>query len=64
MFRVYFSTESSARLARYIIQYREYYENLYKDSGIWSEDQIIEGYISESKERKNEIMKFVTSRLS
>ncbi|OIP53056.1 hypothetical protein AUK10_02925 [Candidatus Gracilibacteria bacterium CG2_30_37_12] len=64
MFKVYFSTESSAHLAHYIIQYREYYENLYRDSGIWSEDQIIDGYIAESKQRKNEIMKLITTRLS
>ncbi|MDD5197242.1 MAG: hypothetical protein PHN60_00055 [Candidatus Gracilibacteria bacterium] len=64
MFKVYFSRESSARLARYIIQYREYYENLYRDSGIWSEDQIIDGYIAESKQRKNEIITLITTRLS
>lgn len=64
MFKVYFSRESSECLARYIIQYREYYESLYKDSGIWSEDQIIGGYVSESRQRKNEIMALITGRLS
>jgi hypothetical protein len=55
MFKVYFSLESSACLARYIIQYREYYENLYKDSGIWSEDQILMGIFPNQNREKTRL---------
>jgi hypothetical protein len=44
MYKVLFDREALSSVDSYIIQYTRYYEELYSDSGIWSEEQIIEQY--------------------
>ncbi len=43
--------------------YRSYFENLFQDSWIWSENQIISSYIAESKNRKHEVLKLIEEAL-
>ena len=55
MYKVYFKNETSKYILSYFENYRRYYENLFEDSWIWSEDQIIKWYIDESLNRHNEL---------
>lgn len=55
MYNIIITDAASASIRKYSERYREYYEELYRDSGIWVEDQIIEGYIHESLSREDEI---------
>jgi hypothetical protein len=64
MYKVFYDDWVMKYLSSYFNLYREYYENLYEDSWIWSEDMIIEWYINESKQRKNEIIDLLDSCLS
>ncbi len=61
MHKVLFKLNVFEYLSWYFRIYREYYENLYKDSWIWSENKIIDWYIQESIQRKKEIIK-ITSK--
>ncbi len=56
MYKVIFESESTINIDKYIRQYTSYYEDLYCDSGIWSENQIIESYRSEWYDRYDEII--------
>jgi len=55
MYKVFFGKETSQYILNYFENYRKYYENLYEDSWIWSENQIIKSYIDESLNRHNEL---------
>jgi hypothetical protein len=48
----------------YTIQYREYYEDLYSDTGIYGERQIIENYLQSAIDRQAEIYDLIEQRLS
>ncbi len=50
-------------LEKYMIRYREYYHELYSDTGIWSEEQIKNSYTQEAKNRKQEIRSLIEQRL-
>ncbi|MDD3793304.1 MAG: hypothetical protein PHI37_00630 [Candidatus Gracilibacteria bacterium] len=63
MYKVTFKPDVYDYLLKYFNKYREYYENLYEDSGIWSENQIIDGYIEESKNRNIEILDLIEETL-
>jgi hypothetical protein len=47
----------------YFENYRRYYENLFEDIWIWSENQIIDLYIEESLNRHNELKSLITNTL-
>lgn len=64
MYNIFFSENVQARVSEYSRQYRTYYEALYLDSGIWAEEQIIDGYIRESLQRESEIYSTIAERLS
>ena len=64
MYKVYINDTVFEYLSLYIIKYREYYEELYKDSWVWSELQIIDWYINESKQRKTEIIELLKNNFS
>jgi hypothetical protein len=64
MHNIVLSTQAIDAIATYITSYRTYYSDLYRDSGIWWEDIIIENYFQESLSRKAEILKFLERRLS
>jgi hypothetical protein len=63
MYKVFFSKESSEYILNYFDKYREYYENLYEDSWIWSENQIIKSYIDESLNRHNNLKDLIIKSL-
>lgn len=56
MFKVEFSQDAISQIDRYISLYRESFQGLYSDTGIWSEEVIIQAYIQESKNRRNEMI--------
>jgi hypothetical protein len=53
-----------ASVEKYIRQYRTYFEELYSDTGIFGEKQIVERYIQESYDRREEIFSRIEERLS
>jgi len=63
MYKVTFKPDVYDYLLKYFNKYREYYENLYEDSWIWSENQIIDWYIKESKNRNIEILDLIEETL-
>lgn len=63
MYKVLFSRETFEYISDYFEKYREYYEKLYEDSWIWSEKQIVDSYIKESSNRKEEIIGIITTYL-
>lgn len=63
MYRVLLTNKSISYLWNYFDLYRRYYEELYQDSWIWSENQIINSYIDESKNRKMEVLKLIKETL-
>ena len=64
MYKVLFKLTVLDYLSLYFTLYRKYYEDLYRDSWLWSENQIIEWYINESTQRKQEIINLIEKRLS
>lgn len=63
MYKVFFKDEVSKYILNYFENYRKYYEDLFEDSWIWSEDQIIKWYIDESLNRHNELKSMIIDTL-
>ncbi len=63
MYKVEFTKNALKYLEIYFRRYREYYQNLYEDSGLWNEQQIISWYNKEAKNRMQEIIDLVDSRM-
>ncbi len=51
-------------IEQYIRQYRIYYQDLYSDTGIWGENQIIDNYIRESIDREEELYTYIEQIVS
>ena len=51
MYKVFYEEWLLDYLSKYFKLYRQYFEELYEDSWIWSEDIIVNSYIQESKQR-------------
>ena len=64
MYKINISKKSIKYLDDYFSIYCSYFESLYEDSWIWSEDQIIDWYIQESTKRKDEIIDLINNKLS
>jgi hypothetical protein len=64
MHKILISSTVQDRINLYSTYYRKYYSDFYRDGGIWSEDLIIENYISESIRRQDEIYERIMDRLS
>jgi len=64
MYKVTINQKSLDYLKAYFTLYREYYEDLYKDSWILTEAQIIDWYIKESINRKKEILELINNKIS
>jgi hypothetical protein len=62
MWHVFLSAAAEQTLEEYIVAYRNIFEQLYDDSGIWSEDYIIETHVTESKNLKNDILEHIDKR--
>ena len=63
MYNVVFDPLAYIWIDRYIVEYTRYYENLYSDTGIWSEDEIIDSYCREGYARYDEIVDTITHTL-
>ena len=63
MYKVSLTNNSINYIWDYFDKYRKYFENLYQDSWIWSENQIINSYIDEAKNRKIEVLKLIKETL-
>ena len=63
MYKVSLTNNSINYLWDYFDKYRKYFENLYQDSWIWSENQIINSYIDEAKNRKIEVLNLIKNKL-
>ena len=64
MYNVEIRNKPLKYLKTFFRKYREYYEFLYEDSWLWSEEQIIEWYFLESDKRIDEIFKLIKNKLS
>ncbi|MDP2103288.1 MAG: hypothetical protein Q8K26_00010 [Candidatus Gracilibacteria bacterium] len=64
MYRVQYSEEVRTSIKEYSRRYREYFEELYSDTGIWSEEQILDQYRKEALQRRAEIIALLDDRLS
>ncbi len=61
---VLFRRKAKLRIQRYADNYKNYYQNLYQDGGIFWEEQILDYYEKESKKRHREIVKTIEKLLS
>lgn len=64
MRKIQYTTNPINAIDMYTIHYREYYENLYSDTGIYWERQIIENYFQGAIDRQVEIYDLIEERLS
>ena len=64
MFKVIFSKKTLEKIDIYISAYRQYHEEIYQDSWIRSERQIIDGYAEESKYRYFEMLEILERNMS
>lgn len=64
MRNIIFRDSAQMNITLYTTRYRDYYEELYRDSGVWAEDQIVDGYIQESITRETEIYDAIKDQLS
>lgn len=64
MRKIEYTTNPINAIDMYTIHYREYYENLYSDTGIYGERQIIENYLKGAIDRQLEIYNLIEERLS
>ena len=63
MRRITYHIKAKLRVDKYARNYLEYYRSTYLDSGIWSEDIIVQSYIEWSISRKNEMIETIRARL-
>ena len=64
MFKIKILPNAYQKIDIYVLNYREYFEELYKDSGIWNEEKIISTYYNEAEERYFQILDALEERLS
>ena len=64
MYKIVFSTAVARIVNRYSQKYREYFDEIYSDTGIWSEAQIRKQYEDGAIERRKEIAHLLTEKLS
>ena len=64
MRKIEYTTNPINAIDTYTIQYREYYEDLYADTGIYGERQIVENYLQSAIDRQAEIYDLIEQRLS
>lgn len=63
MYNIVYLPESLLSIEWYIIAYRDYFLEIYSDTGIWSEKEIKEQYILISDARHEEILTLIEERL-
>jgi hypothetical protein len=62
--RVVFDEAAVDAVDAYAEAYRAYFEGVFADTGIWSQDQIVAQYFAEADRRVDEIYAEIVSRLS
>ncbi len=63
MRNIYFSQKVYERVDSYIYNYRQYFFDLYSDTGIWSEANILNYYSDAALLRRQEILELIKNRL-
>lgn len=61
--KIIYSEKVEKILEKYIENFNSYYENLYSDSWIWSEEIIIKSYKKEAFDRKDDIINTINKKL-
>jgi|GEM_PF-1029603 len=64
MRNLYFSQKVFETIDEHVYQYRRYFYDLYSDTGIWSEADILEYYARAAVLRRIEIIHLIKSRLN
>lgn len=64
MHKIVFWEKFWESLENYIDMYLKYYETIFSDTGIWSQDAIIENYKLDSQKRYTEIVDIIEKKLS
>lgn len=64
MFKVNILPRAYQKIDMYVLNYRNYFEDLYRDSGIWNEEKIISSYCQEAEERYFHILDILSEKLS
>lgn len=64
MFNIKILPQAYQKIDMYVLNYRNYFEDLYKDSGIWDEEKIISSYCQEAEERYFQILDILKEKLS
>ncbi len=64
MYKVHFSFEYEEDIQAFLSYLREYYSNLYSDTGIFYEDEIIQNYIDKFDDLYDEIKAKITTMWS
>ena len=63
-FQVVLSSTARDQIDRYIHAYAIFFDKLYEDTGIWSENQIREHYVRQAVERKEKILDKIQNAFS
>lgn len=63
MYKILISPDAINTIKEYSTKYRSYFENIYLDSWIWSQDKIIDWYKAESVTRYKEIRTVIKKHL-
>ncbi len=64
MFSLIFTEKALRRTNEYADNYREYFVEMYTDTGIWSGSMIVDRYIQNSLDRREEIIQAIIHRLT
>lgn len=62
--KVIYTERALDSVEAYIMQYRAYFHEIYSDTGIWSEEEILKSYVLEMQNRKGEMFKLMQERFS
>jgi hypothetical protein len=62
--KIILSPGSQSSIIRYLQLYRNYFTELYTDTGIFSEDQILQYYEEQATQREREILKCIQEKLT
>ncbi len=64
MRKILYEEQSASAIRKYIFDYKKYFRDLYTDTGLFSEDILLEKYEQEARMRHREILDRIEERLS
>ncbi|PID84282.1 hypothetical protein CSB09_01755 [Candidatus Gracilibacteria bacterium] len=63
MKKIVFKQKAIDRVELYILYYKKYFQDLYKDTGIWAEEEILEEYEKEAQSRQLSLTNIIENTL-